>query len=153
MVLGADDLYWNDGWLEEALAVLPEDGYGFVGLNNGKHTDPDHYAEHYLVSRDYAADHWGGVLACPHYHHYGLDPEASALARRDGVFYWAWKAIVEHRHYKYGFKAKDETYRLGDPFRQIDKDLYTQRKAAGFPIDYEAWFEATPGHVFKELTR
>jgi GT2 family glycosyltransferase len=43
VVLAADDLVFQPGWLDHALATMAEheDGWGFVGFNDGQGTGPD----------------------------------------------------------------------------------------------------------------
>ena len=137
VVLGADDLWWGDGWLDAALAALGtlDDLGGLVGLNDGAPIARD-YATHYLMTRRYIAWNNGGVLACPHYEHTYIDPEACARAMRAGRYVYAADAVVEHRHWLWGKAAKDPTYAEADGTFERDRATYERRFAAGFPDDY-----------------
>jgi len=137
LVLGADDLWWGDGWLDAALEALNtlDDADGLVGLNDLAPIKRD-YATHYLMTRRYLARENGGVLACPHYQHTYIDPEACARALRAERYVFAEDARVDHRHWLWGKAEKDPTYTETDPTIEHDRQMYAQRAALGFPDDY-----------------
>lgn len=137
LVLGNDDLWWGDNWLTEALAALETlpDCDGLVGLNDCAPIERD-FATFYLMTRRYCARENGGVLACPHYQHNYIDPEACARAIRAGRYVYADKAIVDHRHWLWGKSNKDSTYAEIDPTLEADRAMYEKRAAAGFPDDF-----------------
>jgi len=138
LVLAADDCWFHKNWLEEAIKAL-EHG-SVVGFNNF-YKPPKHFADHYLVTRDYAKDAWGGVLCCPHYMHICIDIEACVRATMDGEYVYADKAIVEHRHYNYKKSVKkDKTYALSMQAKIKDQKLYYKRRDDNFPVDYEGVF-------------
>jgi hypothetical protein len=129
---GADDLWWQDGWLEKALAA---DIGGYVDLNDGHVKDR---GTHYMVTKQFAIDHLGGVLTVPHYHAWYFDTEAQARAKKAGVYVYAREAIVEHRHHYWGLAEEDETYKRATPHHGRDSNIYSERSGRGFPNDYEA---------------
>jgi GT2 family glycosyltransferase len=139
LVMAADDLTWGKNWLDESFKALDSiGGSGVVGFNDlSKGGD---LGTHYLVSRDYAIDKWGGVLAVPHYKHYWLDVEATARAKQDRRYIWAENAVVEHRHHLWGKAKEDATYKRGDGMMKIDGKTYKKRQRKRFPIDYEPAF-------------
>ena len=141
LVLAADDLVFGRGWLDEALAVMEDalDGYGMVGFNDMS-PNAQGRGTHYMVSRDYAVDCWGGVLVVPHYHHNYIDWEAQKRAEADGCYAWAEKAHVHHNHFDWDKARFDETYARSRAGLDGDRNLYYQREAAGFPNDYPAAF-------------
>ena len=136
-VLGADDLYWGDGWLDAALRALDRlGGSGMIGFNDGR--VPEHaFATHHLMTRDYIIDHMGGCFVIPVYKHQYIDLEATARARACSKYLWAGDCNVEHLHYAHHKAPFDETYRLGAESMSVDGELYKARMAAGWPDDFE----------------
>jgi hypothetical protein len=133
VVLAADDLEFQPGWLDAALEQLAEfpDGWGFVGFNDG-HWGPE-LSTHYLMSRRFVADVLGGVVAWESYRHSFNDREANARAREAGRYAWCENARVLHRHWIFGDRPQDSTdTRLlaehGESQRRFD-----ERQAAGWP--------------------
>lgn len=140
LVTGADDVWFEQGWLEEALeGMLFLRGYGMVGLNclDGYETN---LSTHFMVSRAYAVNEWGGVLFFPQYAHFYPDIEANERAKRDECFLWAKNAIVEHKHWVFDKAPKDDIYSLTDGLKESDKIIYEDRKERGFPNDHEPAF-------------
>jgi hypothetical protein len=138
IVLGADDLWFHEGWLEAALRGLlgmPEHS-GMVGLNDMA-TDGTRFATHYLMTRDYIERFNGGVLAIPKYQHNFIDVEATARAMKAGRYHYAEDSLVEHRHYLWGKAEKDATYQRTAGTFKPDQETFLQREAAGFPNDFE----------------
>jgi hypothetical protein len=95
---------------------------------------------HYMVSRSYAVDKWGGVMICPLYDHNYTDWEAQKRAEADGVYLWARDAHVEHEHFDWDKNLWDDTYAITRAKLDEDRALYERREAAGFPNDYPARF-------------
>lgn len=144
-VLGADDLWPQDGWLDAALEAASL-GFGFVGLNDC-HTDGAQLATHFLVTRDFIASHLGGVLCVPHYRAWYLDVEATARAKRAHQFAYAVNARVDHRHVHWGKAEMDETYRRGYAVHRYDMLIHAARERAGYPNDYVPIINKEPAHV------
>ena len=138
VVLAADDLEWQPGWLDAALACLEKfpDGWGLVGFNDG-HWGPE-LSTHYLMSRRLIVEVFGGVVAWEAYSHSFNDREANARAMAAGRYAWCEDARVYHRHWIFGDRLQDSTdLRLlgAHPESQL---RFEQRAAAGFPNDFEA---------------
>lgn len=137
VVLAADDLEWQPGWLTAALNQLSEfpDGWGFVGFNDG-HWGQE-LSTHYMMSRRFVVEVLGGVVAWPCYQHSFNDREANARAQQAGRYAWCEDARVLHRHWIFGDRPQDPTdTRLlgGHPESQR---MFEQRAAAGFPNDLQ----------------
>jgi hypothetical protein len=63
--------------------------------------------------------------------------EKTDRAMAAGVFYES-NAYIEHRTWVYGKAPMDQTYMDGSvKYAQLDGQIYQERKAAGFPNDYE----------------
>ena len=139
-VLGADDLKFHPGWLEASLYGLAQlNMVGMVGFNDLSPSAGD-LATHYMVSKSYAANEWGGVLAIPSYKHLWLDTEATTRARRDKCYYYAEDAIVEHLHWLWGKAENDEIYQFGQQSYGAGEETFNRRMEEGFPNDYERYF-------------
>lgn len=138
VVLAADDLEFASGWLDAALSTLDafDGGWGFVGFNDG-HWGPE-LSTHYLVSRRLIVEAFGGVIAWPCYQHSFNDREANDRARAAGRYAWSEQAVVRHRHWLFGERQQDETDTRLLPGHPDSERAYEQRKAAGFPDDFEA---------------
>jgi len=138
LVLAADDLEWGEGWLTEALAALEgfPGGWGFVGFNDG-HWGAE-LSTHFLVSRRLIVEEFGGVIAWECYHHSFNDLEANERARRAGRYVWCEGAFVYHRHWIFGERPQDETDARLLGLHEESERRYHERRAAGFPNDFEA---------------
>lgn len=144
-VLGADDQWYNPGWLAAALEDGIARGYGLVGLNDGHNADHDLYwSTLFLATRDFLIHHNGGVLAIPCYTSYFVDVETTDRAIRAGEYLYAERASVEHRHAAYGKALTDSTYAWSQPHFDLDKKTYERRKAAGFPDDFSPVLRGAP---------
>lgn len=135
-VLGADDLFWQPGWLDEALEAwdkLP-DHCGVVGLNDCHRRDGWAFATHFMMTRSFALLNMGGVFLPPVYYHYNCDLEVGTRARKAGQYIWAMKARADHRHFLYDKRRYDSVYdSVGYQIYANDTALYDMRNAAGFP--------------------
>lgn len=135
--LGADDLWPDHGWHDEALRTHKTRNRGCIGINDGV-TDGDHLATHYLMTREFIAQHNGGVMACPHYRSWSLDLETTERAKLAGQYAWAQHASVEHRHVHFKKAAMDETYKRGYGYHSYDALICERRRQMGWPNDFEA---------------
>lgn len=142
VVLAADDLVWHPGWLSAALETLSEfeDGWGFVGFNDG-HSNGDDFSTHYLMSRRFIIEILGGVIAWPHYIHSFNDVEASARAKAAGRYKWCKDANVFHAHWLWGYRSQDETDARNLGGWTESQRTFFARQSAGFPNDYPAAIE------------
>lgn len=134
-VLGADDIVWHEGWLAAALECARKNKAQVVGLNDG-HTNLQQYGAHYMVHRDFITHHLGGAFIPPHYKSWWFDREICEKAHSLGLYAPCYEAMAQHLHPEWGDAAMDDTYQLGYPLHDADRDLYQARKAAGWPVDY-----------------
>lgn len=136
VVLAADDLEFQPGWLTAALRCLSgfPDGWGLVGFNDG-HWGAE-LSTHYLMSRRFVTEVLGGVIAWDCYRHSFNDREANARAHAAGRYAWCETARVLHRHWIFGDRAQDatDTRTLGS--HNDAEQAYARREAAGFPNDF-----------------
>ena len=136
-LLGADDLWPAEGWLDEVLNVQAKTGAGCVAVNDCI-TDGNALGTHYLLTKDWIKQHQGGVMCVPHYRSWGLDVETNERAKRSGTYAWAANAKVEHRHVHWKKAPMDDTYRIGYRVHQYDDFILSIRRRAGFPNDFQA---------------
>lgn len=140
-VLGADDIKWHPGWLENALNAAEKSGAQVVGLHDG-HTNLRHYGAHYMVHREFVEKHLGGCFIPPYYGSWWFDREVCEKAAGLGLYVPCWEALAEHLHPDWNGAPMDETYKKAWPLHQIDQTIYETRKADGFPVDYPSLIEA-----------
>lgn len=127
--MGADDLYFHPGWLEEVMKVAFE---GVIGTNDLHNPDvlAKTHSTHSLVSRKYiqtydgTIDHSFPVLY--EYKHNYCDTEFILTARKRGKFVMS-DAQVEHLHWAWGLSQKDETYMKGFNADREDRATFEQR--------------------------
>lgn len=138
VVLAADDLEFQHGWLDAALGTLQEfpDGWGLVGFNDGHWRDE--LSTHYLMSRRFIVECLGGVIAWDVYRHSFNDREANERARRAGRYAWCENAHVFHRHWIFGERPQDATDTRLLGLHGESQRMFDERQAAGFPNDFEA---------------
>lgn len=124
---GADDLRFEEGWLEAARELL--DRAEVVGVNDLIPRSRDHQT-HFLVSREYArgpqidGEPW---LMCEQYAHCCVDDELIATARHRGVYGYAIKSRVRHLHPMVG-APNDAVYVRGMSHIRADRRLFAQRR-------------------------
>lgn len=135
-VLGADDLWPAEGWLDEALKVQDYTGAGCVSFDDGV-TDGNALGTHYLLTKSWIRDFQNGVMCVPHYRSWGLDAETTARAKASGTYEWAKNAMVEHRHVHFGKAAMDDTYRKGYGAHAYDNMILQVRRKHNWPNDFE----------------
>jgi GT2 family glycosyltransferase len=138
VVLAADDLEFQAGWLDAALETMAQhpDGWGFVGFNDGHWRDE--LSTHYLMSRRFVREVLGGVVAWEAYRHSFNDREANARARIAGRYAWCENARVLHRHWIFGDRPQDETDTRLLALHGESQRAYDEREAAGFPDEQKA---------------
>lgn len=137
VILAADDLVFEAGWLDAALAQMAEfgEGGGLVGFNDGHGLGPD-LSTHYMVSRQLIVQAFGGVIAWEEYKHSFNDEEACARAKVVGRYAWCETARVTHRHWIFGSRAQDDTDARNLGSHPASQAAFAARAAAGFPNDY-----------------
>lgn len=144
LVTGADDIVFQDGWLDAAVRSLKKiDGEGLVAFNDlsplaGK------LATHYMVTRGYAVADWGGVLSIPAYSGAFMDNEATARSMRDERFIYAEDAVVDHQHPFWEKGKTDEFYDLGMSWYEDGEATFWEREGRGFPNEWEPSFKLVP---------
>lgn len=143
LVLGADDLWFYDGWYEAALEAMAKlGGHGLVAFND---LSPlaGRLATHYMVSRNYAVNEWGGFLAAPYYKKQWIDNEATHRARRDERFIYAEDSVVEHMHPVWDKGENDSTYQMAEDneWYADGEKVFVERMQAGFPNEHEPYFD------------
>jgi hypothetical protein len=126
-VLGADDVVWEPGWLDEALKVAGETGAQVIGLNDG-HTDLELYGAHYMVTKEFLDNHLGGVMVPPEYKSWWFDREVCEIAREHNLYAPAYGAMARHLHPEWQTAEMDETYEEGYKHHLADYVIYTNRK-------------------------
>lgn len=135
IVFAADDLEWQPGWLDAALAAHEEHPDCLIGFNDG-HWGAD-LSTHYLFSRRFIIEVLGGVVAWEYPHSFN-DLETCERAKRAGRYHWCESAHVFHAHWTYGDRPRDETDERNLGRHPEAQEMYRRRAAAGFPNDYEA---------------
>jgi glycosyltransferase involved in cell wall biosynthesis len=129
LFMGADDLRFRPGWLEEARAMMP--AAQVVGVNDGIHRPRRlTHATHFLMTREYAElpciDGSPGPLAqC--YDHSWVDDELIATATKRGVYAYAKTSRVKHLHPMCRTAADDATYKLGRARFAQDRKTFARR--------------------------
>lgn len=130
--LGADDLDWQDGWLEAAMQPLGGPHH-VVGVNDLIPRRPARrrHATHFLITRAYAqrpcADGTPGPMSTV-YHHSFVDDELIATAKHRKAYVYAPEARVRHLHPMAHTAPDDETYQRGRERFRLDRTLFYQRQ-------------------------
>lgn len=128
--LGADDLRFQPGWLQAARAAM-RDGAQVVGVNDQivRRRRPAH-ATHFLITREYAQrpaiDGQPGPLSTAYSHSF-VDDELIATATHRGVYAYAPRSIVEHRHWVNRKAHDDDTYQRGRARFETDRATFQRR--------------------------
>lgn len=125
----ADDLDFRPGWLAAAEDHLVG-GVGVVGVNDLIARRRDH-ATHFLVARWYAEsptiDGGHGPMH-EGYHHWFVDDEFIATARKRGAYAYAPGSHVAHLHPMNGQAPDDDTYRKGRAKSRLDRSTFHRRQ-------------------------
>lgn len=142
VVFAADDLDFQLGWLDVALARLSEfpDGWGLVGFNDG-HWGPE-LSTHYLMSRRFIVEVLGGVVAWDFYPHSFNDAEVNERAKRAERYAWCGEAHVPHDHWLFGSRSQDDTDRRTLGGHAEAEATFRQRQAEGFPNTHDPVIES-----------
>jgi glycosyltransferase involved in cell wall biosynthesis len=134
--LGATDLLFRRGWLENAEKHL-DDKIQVVGTNDLGNVDviAGNHSTHSLLTRKYAD--YGTIdetrtILCEEYWHEWVDNEFCDTARYRNAFAMALDSIVEHVHPFFGKNQWDENYRNwrkrtieGERIYNLRKPLWT----------------------------
>lgn len=137
--LGADDLDFHPGWIEQAVSVQLDTGACVVGINDlgAPGTARGTAATHSLVSVDYTCglidDPDQGKILYEGYDHSFVDNEFVGTAMSRGVFGHAPFSHVEHLHPIHRKSEVDATYEKGQRAFAQDRDLHNARRPLWAP--------------------
>jgi hypothetical protein len=67
------------------------------------------------------------------YHHWYCDNEFILTAKMRGVYAYAPKAKLLHRHPLWGYDTNDATYEYGKCYRKRDSRIFAKRKRQWMP--------------------
>jgi glycosyltransferase involved in cell wall biosynthesis len=147
LFLAADDVVFQEGWLEAALHAMRDPRIGVVGTADPYWPLPDH-SSHSLVRRRYIEAHSGcldvpDVVLFP-YHHGFTDHELVGVAKARRAYLYCDQARVEHHHPGWddigrvrGGSELDETYRKGNRHHRRDTLTFASRSAHWMPLIQE----------------
>jgi glycosyltransferase involved in cell wall biosynthesis len=138
LVTGADDLWFTDGWLREALRQMAIAQTCYCGLNDLMWNGWDHDPTHWIITRAGIVEYCGGCLMPPCYKTTFPDNEVAARIRRADQYTWCRQAIVDHQHFGNGKAPVDKSYLTMSRHFHEDQAVYLARQAAGFPDDFQA---------------
>ena len=130
--LGADDIEFRHGWIEEAFLADPTaDVIATNDMANGQ-VKRGEFGTHCLVRRTYVEDQGAsadgpGVLLHEGYDHNYPDRELCGLARHRGVYAFARNARVRHKHPLWKTAQSDATYRKALRNFQQDREIFLTR--------------------------
>lgn len=135
VLLGADDISFQTGWLEAVEAVAAEYDVGVIGTDDGANPAvvAGLHSTHPVVRRGYI-DRYGGVVGMPgtvystSYHHQYVETELIQTAMARGCYYHCHAAHVPARHPLWRTAPDDATYALGRERYREDARLYESRK-------------------------
>lgn len=137
VVFAADDLRWTEGWLDAAMACMPQGG-GLVGFNDLHRTRAmKKESTHYMATRRFIVEHLNGCIGFPHYKGACNDSEACARARRAGLYVPCYDAKVEHVHYNNGLRVMDATDMLWRSSKRKSLGEFARRRRLDFPNDFD----------------
>lgn len=134
LLLAADDLEFERGWLREALNVHIRTGALVVGTNDCMNpaVKAGRHATHSLVHRDYLQQgtiDCPGILLHPFYFHNSTDVEFCETAQARGVWAFAEKSRVVHLHPTFNKAIKrDATYDKAMEYAIRDRVLCSNRR-------------------------
>jgi glycosyltransferase involved in cell wall biosynthesis len=127
LVPAGDDQIFHKNWLKYAIESFNEklDGYGVLGMNDLAYDGNTQLATMWMFDRKYCQEHMGGIFAPPCYHYYCIDSGCK-------------DAKVEHIHSSHGKRPVDTTdgYKE-DRWMEEDNKTFEDRKARGFPVEWE----------------
>lgn len=132
LTFAADDLIFQPGWIDAAVAALLHYKCSVAGINDGisRPGRPTH-STHWVVSRDYASrpciDGSPGPLH-EGYRHWYTDDEFIATAWTRGEYCYAEDALVEHHHPCVDPASMDGIYAVGYDHAEADRLLFESRE-------------------------
>lgn len=129
---GADDILFPPNWWPSIMATPNQ---GFIALSDGR-IKAQAYEPHYLATREWLKTNQNGVLAVPHYFHWGNDVEIGERANKLGHFVRA-GIVFPHNHYVWNTAKKDSTYSKAEKYHKIDLETLNHRRSLGYPNDFQ----------------
>ncbi len=136
VLLGADDLRFQPGWLEAVERIADEYDVGVIGTNDNANPSvkAGRHSTHPVVRRCYI-DRYGGSVGEPGqvyhqgYDHNWVDCELVETAKARGCYAHAHDALVTHHHPLYDHRVKrDATYAKGNAREREDAALFRSRQ-------------------------
>lgn len=134
MLMGSDDITFEPGWDGMALSVAAQKQASVVATNDlaNAQVKSGRFGTHSLVSRNYVNDQGGsmdgpGVLIHEGYDHNFCDRELCHVAQWRGVYSFAKRSHIRHRHPIFGGAQMDETYEKGRANFAEDQRLFYER--------------------------
>ncbi len=136
ILLAADDLRFQPGWLEAVERIADEYDVGVIGTNDNANPSvkAGRHSTHPVVRRCYI-DRYGGSVGEPGqvyhqgYDHNWVDCELVETAKARGCYAHAHDALVTHHHPLYDHRVKrDATYAKGNAHERQDAALFRSRK-------------------------
>lgn len=135
--VGADDIWFSEGWDLLALSALAADHRLRVAGTNDLHNAAvvaGQMATHYLIDRRYIDEVGGvidqppGMVQCEAYAHNYTDTEFCETARARGVWAPCLEAVVEHCHPVWGRGQWDEGYAKSQGGMGADSVIFATRR-------------------------
>ena len=134
MLMGADDLTFQECWDINALEVAEQSGAGVIGTNDcaNRHVMRGYFSTHALVRRSYVQEMGAsldgpGTLVSESYDHNYCDRELSHLAQSRGLWAFAKEAKIKHRHPLWRTASDDSTYAKGRTSSREDQENFYLR--------------------------
>ncbi len=134
LLLAADDLRFHDDWLNAAILVHEQTGALVVGTQDRGNdlVKRGLHSTHTLVHATYLEQGTidePGKLLCDEYDHNAVDVEFCETAMSRGVWAFAHRSVIEHRHPLWDRRIKrDQTYQKGIRGSLRDRQLLYQRR-------------------------
>lgn len=136
-----DDQKFHPEWLTRALKYHAEHlgGYGMVAMNDLNFDGEKQLGTTVMYDRQFCKDVLGGVAAFPVYNYFYIDNELNERAKKVGKYGWCKDAVVEHIHWSNGKRPSDiiDQSRNSSNYMELDRAIFEQRKAQGFPNNFE----------------
>lgn len=132
LFLGSDDIEFQAGWSEAALATMERRSVVATNDQANAAVKRGQFGTHCLVRRTYveeqgAACDGPGVFLHPGYDHNFVDRELCHLAESRGQYGFSRNALVRHRHHLWRTAPLDATYEKGIQNFRTDQALFLSR--------------------------
>lgn len=134
LLLGADDVTFEQGWREALLECVRD--FGVIGTNDmaSRHVTSGRSSTHPLVRRSYIEEYGGtlegpGTLIHEGYDHNFSERELIEIAKRRRQWVFCPEAVIRHRHPLWGTEEWDPTYEKAMARYEDDARLFRSRRA------------------------